>query len=604
MNNLNEIMKAYFEKEKEVEELLNSKEAKKQVLREDTDEVLNKYVVEKNKLNLRLERLRANKEIEIEQYIRDNFSSQPAFYTGYGATIRKDLERAYEEKEKEIIEEIYKADEKINETRANFNESLAAVDRKSDYKNVYLRELVEQKEIARKNLISYKKELELDLQKEKLNFDRIMLELSVFKYEHNDQNQITNSAAWRELIEKSNESNSRKNELKEILNKLVEYLELTKITDEEKNALMSSLAPHEQMEYDRRNKKAIELSTEEILDEAVDEANEQFDLPSLTEIDAQTQNAILESFNIPEELDEESLSENEFSFDFVEDEPKTNIGIEEIPEDESKTNVEIEETPEDQEEIEISLNSDLYVNPEYTYNGEEISVDDLNNLAGVIYEDIVDMANELKSIKLDKDLSNDRIIHVSEDLNKRDNYQYVGDLEFPTTQTSEEIKLTDGVYFNLKDIKKAIDNYYAKSKKGNKFFVREINQNIVVNKKNLSKLKKAIKKCTTIKLVDQKKITVFDVKRVFGKEAYSDMKTEIGEIQTDLPKGDYVSRDELLYELKNIFNSKDKKIKWLKKLSDKLKRTKKQDSEELIEEYGNLVDITAYDEAEEESKLK
>ena len=86
--NIEEIMKPYFDKKEEIENKLK---------------VNNQYLEEKRIIELRLERLRDNKEQEIEEYVKNAVSDRPDFYAGYGAMIRKDLEQSYVAREQELL---------------------------------------------------------------------------------------------------------------------------------------------------------------------------------------------------------------------------------------------------------------------------------------------------------------------------------------------------------------------------------------------------------------------------------------------------------------------------------------------------------------------
>lgn len=604
LEKLEQIMKPYFDKKEEIDSLLKSKEIQKNVLREETDKSLQDFSVEKNKLELRLERLRENKDKEIEEYIKDNFSSQPSFYSGYGASIRKDLERAYEEKEKELIDQINDLDKKIKTARSNFMENIITVNKKSDYNIVYTREMAEFKSEIRKKLLAYQDELILDLKREKLNFDRIMLELSSFKYEYNDQHQVTNSAAWRELFEKSNQSVSRKNQLTDTLKKLTEYLSLTELTNEEGLALMHSLTPSEKSEYDRRKGDNFEISELETVNNDINEDSFEIELPTLSELSQEEQEQILDNFQISSEqpvgedsLSQEATDENVTSEnDSYESEDLLKFeGIYADPYDLSNDEENVEQEESKNSDVPIDLvDSYVPVDAEYSFDGKKTIVDNFKHLAGAIYNDIVDLANNLKYIKIDKSSSDDNKRYVSDKVDGNIDYEYRGSLDLSQVKRNDgssesmQIRISEGVYINLDEINQAIDNYYNKSNKGQKFFVKEINQEITVSKHDMSKLKKAIKNCTTLRLIKDKKLSEFDVKRVIGKEAYSEINAEIGNIQTDLPEGYYISRDELLYELKRMFANKNKRLEWLKNISNKIKASKTQNDKEDIESFNDL----------------
>ena len=147
----------------------------------EKQEAAQNTLVQINTLKLRLERLLDNKEKEIQEYIDNNVNRNTNFYSSYGTMIRKDLELAYKDREESLRKEI------------------EALETKNRFNRVDLRELVEIKEEARKQLISQKKSLDLELQQQKINFDAVMLELSKFEYEYNDQNQVVNGDVFRKI---------------------------------------------------------------------------------------------------------------------------------------------------------------------------------------------------------------------------------------------------------------------------------------------------------------------------------------------------------------------------------------------------------------------
>jgi len=87
MMNVEEIMRDYYQQKEQLE---------------------NRDTTERRRLELSLERLRDNKEKEIQEYLEKLISYRDNFYSGYIDRVRRDLEQAYEDKEKELEEQIEK----------------------------------------------------------------------------------------------------------------------------------------------------------------------------------------------------------------------------------------------------------------------------------------------------------------------------------------------------------------------------------------------------------------------------------------------------------------------------------------------------------------
>ena len=139
-------------------------------------------------LELELEQLRVkktvtirefqeSKEKEIDEYISQTISTDSNFYAGYGSMLRKDLQHQYN-KELEEIKERFELRE---------NELISEIEK--------LKEEPEKEE--KNNPIKEQVDLILELKKEQENFDSSLEELSNFKYEYNDQNQVVNGSKWR-----------------------------------------------------------------------------------------------------------------------------------------------------------------------------------------------------------------------------------------------------------------------------------------------------------------------------------------------------------------------------------------------------------------------
>lgn len=530
LEKLEQIMKPYFDKKEEIERLSNSNENEVEKFKNELAESKEKREKEIAKLELRLARLRENRDREIEEYV----ASQPSFYAGYAATLRKDLEQAYKAQEDELTTEIMNL--VVNEKEMNSEQIINSVNSRPNYNKVYLREMIEIKDSLRKSLIAEQKEITFALQREKINFDSVMLELSNFKYQYNDQHQVINGLEWKELYEKSNQISSKMNELRNSLKVVEEYLNLTELTKEEIAAGMSSLTPWEKAEYDRRNV----INNQE--------------LPKPEKIE--------EKLPVIQELDEFDKSNSEDPSEILEQ-------MEEIQK-------EVEEDKKSNDEIlpnNIDNSVDSYMENEDENNN--IVVDNIDELCILVYNDIVKEAENMRSIKLNSGLDSE----LSGKYSVSDNEDTHG-----TLIVENPVALPDGEYINVDDINNALNNYYNKNK-GQNFIVKGLNKTLNFSENKVRNLKKILKQCSIVRLIQDKKISNLDVKRVYGKESYknfSDMK-EIGHISSSKPEGDYISRDQLIIKLNNMFTSKEKKLEWLKKLSTKVKSLRKKDEDNDVE---------------------
>jgi len=580
LERLEQIMKPYFDKQNEIEALSTENENEANRIKEEIASLKAKRKEERIKLELRLERLRANKDREIEEYV----SSQPSFYAGYAATVRKDLEQAYKAQEDELIAEIKSFDATTEKQISNLensinsqpnrnyfvdmtdakdllnnlsadNQKLKEINSRPNYKRVYLREMIDVKNSLRKPLIAEQKEISYALQKEKINFDSIMLELSNFKYQYNDQHQVTNGLEWKELYEKSNQISSKINELRNSLKVVEEYLNLTELTKDEIAAAMSSLAPWEKAEYDRRN------SITDSHDIENDEELPPLQMPNQSE--DQTENT--DDKGAPSDSGENSLD------DFIDSyQPILSPAISSY-EKRNKTIVEL---------------------------------DTMEEFCILIYDEILSVIENMRSVKLDRSSNGDDKNRFGYKENKDGEYHYDENI---ILNNKNEFELPNGEYINNDDLEEALNTYYRSSKGNKTYIVKSVNRKFAFSgkEKELNNLKSMLKQCSTLKLLKDKKINDSDIKRVYGKERYgtdTELKN-LGVVSTPLPEGDYISRDEAIAKLDGMFKSKVYLIGLLGKLKNRLSKSKHHKQDKPIEP---LVDEEIYNEIlnEQEAEIE
>ena len=505
---LENIMKPYFDKKKEIDNVPVALENEKNEQANKIREMKAKRIGKRKELEEELENLKLRRESaindfkekmsrEIEEYIGNAQNSNSNFFASYGSMLRKDLEREYSFKLKEL-EDNFKDQEEalvaeiaklkvVTDEEKTTKQALEDLGKKSDYTRVDLRELVEVKGSLRKQLISEQKRLNFELKQQQINFDSAMLKLDAFKYEYNAQQQVINGADWRAIYEESNKIADKIDEIRKALKKVEEYLNLTELTKEETAAVMRSMTPWEKEEYDRRR--------------GNDNSN--------------------------------VYSENK----------------KEIPIEPNEDLVDIEDP----------------VLSNYEEKDGNIVVDDMENLLKTIYNDIVKEAMKLNSVKLNESKTKDNLYISSKSGDEQ--YKENGMLD-------ESVKLPCGEYVNMDDINQAVNNLYNKTK-DRKYIVKETGKEYKISKSTVEKLKNKLKKCSTIKLVKEKKVSKLDLLKIFGKKKANKVMNEV-EMSTlkevNVPEGDYINRNELIANLDNLFTTK--KLEWLKKFSNTLKDKK------------------------------
>lgn len=495
--NIEEIIKPYFDKKSEID-----KKGEMEIINQiptQYDDLTQQRVF----LELRLEKLRDNKEAEIEEYVKNSVSNNPDFYVGYGAMIRKDLEQAYFDKEQELetqIKNINSELEKVvNDINVQNERKINEAKEAKKFHNVDIKELIEIKSSLRKKLFKAKRELEFNFEETKLNFDNVMLKLS--------RHELVGEE-YRRLFDQSNNLIEVKYNLEKQLKLVNEYLSMTELTQEEIKVSMMPLTSWEMDEYNRR--RASISTLEETIKPEVEEITElQVESPQTFEPE------IGEVKSSIEELvtDEKNTSETE----------KELYDFEPVIED-SLFNDEIEE----QEEYN-------YEKPE-GYEGYVPYLDFIDN----VYKDVLASANNLRSIEI-----KDGVIST----------------ESMEMELSEETvaSLPNGVYLSKKDIYSALDNY-GKKNKGRTFTIDGIDKSFEVNTKTIRDVKKSLREYSIKKLLVDNKLGFGDIKRIYGKDQAEQYRPSIKEL-----KRAYISLDEFAASLKKLFS--EKSPSWLEKLS-------------------------------------
>ena len=160
-------------------------------------------------LKLQLEKLRDNKEAEIEEYLKEVVPENPAQWPNpnYRDIQKRDLENEYLAREKALQDEINKT---------------------PDYTNVYLYELGEAQDEYRKIIYQAKEHLKFRIEEVELEFENVMHQMRGFKYEYDANHNVTNGKEYKALFDKSNAIKDKLAELRLDMQKLEEYEKIVK----------------------------------------------------------------------------------------------------------------------------------------------------------------------------------------------------------------------------------------------------------------------------------------------------------------------------------------------------------------------------------------
>ena len=551
--NIEEIMKPYFDKKEEFSK-------RHEVFENSQNETINRYEEENKKyreenesyereiaaINVRLENYRKNRNAEIEEYVKNAVSDRPEFYAGYGAMIRKDLEQEYLNREKALEHQRNEFNDKINNNYLKISENNKLIEKANQTKNVVetnkfynvdVRELVDIKHDLRKSLISAKKELETKLKEIELRFDAVMYKLSTFKYEYDENHNVLNGNEYRELFEQSNSLIEVKYNLQNNLNKVDEYLKITELTEEEVKVVMMSMSDYEKEEYNRRKC----APSEEIMVEVYEEPEKNVD----TEIRLEDNNdsSIKEKIaELDSELNKDKKSSTEQSI---------------------------------YEQAKAAIENEIESEENYSEFIEEITTD------------VLSCVKSLRTVEV----QDGKIVEV---IPGKENKEY----EILSDQ-SEQIEVINGLYLNRHDVEKALRNY-KKQSKGRTFTVKGIDLALNVTRKSVNKVKDVLRKFSLRDLLNEKKISDFDVRRVYGKDTADEYTyyTVNEESLTD----NYVKVKDVYEAFKELFV--EKTPTWLERLTSKFIRPELKELDEVpYEDYEETEDTMTWDAKEPEYEV-
>ncbi len=198
------------------------------------------------------------------------------------------------------------------------------------------------------------------------------------------------------------------------------------------------------------------------------------------------------------------------------------------------------------QEMDSHPNSD----PAYSSFGDDIRVDELDDLSQVVYRVASVNSDQVDSIKLEPIENNDSQYSYSDTHHRENGYWQKTSVDLP-------IKIPSGEYINEDDILSALDRY-AESNKGAKYFVTDSKDMYGLSKNTIPALKQSLKECTRLRLEESKDGEM----ALYGKIGSSSVDYKLGDVETDLKPGKYLNRNELLYNLeKSIIEQTPLKVK-------------------------------------------
>ena len=548
MEKLEQIMKPYLDKKEEIEKILNKPEEQRKAIKNIVDRRNN----ERKVLEMRLEHLRDNKEREINEYLQEYAMTSAS--SNYLQIIKADLEKAYREKEEEILKDLSEFDASTQEEILNVEESFKTNGKSLDE---YQKELNEISDSMLKQLYQEEQKLQekLDIQKDK-EF-HLQRQRRYFKYEYNEQNQLVNAYKYKEL---QDEIDSVEVKIRDIEAKL-------KMISEYRNDIKNHTY----------NNWAVSVSqSQNISDSVKEEEIEMVSLPvdeTVTTIDAE-ENILtnVEEENTVVTVEKENISTN----------------VEEENLDETVSTIEeeqIEETNESEIENRNSFGTPILpvddidiIEDEIRYNvlraNKKIVVDTYTDLIKMVYCDIMKELNDINTLRLDtsKGGLKESEAYISEKNNDA-SYSILGKVDLGNDENS--IELPCGEYINSSDFDQAVEEYYNKNK-GVTYEVQGYNARLKITPKTLKKFKNELKRSSEFSLTKNSKTSKTDTRKVAVKMDNGDVKT-IATVYSELPADDYISRNKTIYTLSNLFKQKNKS--WISRALEKF-----ESKEEVIEE--------------------
>lgn len=545
--NIEEIMKPYFDKKEEFSK-------RHEVFENSQNEIINRYEEENKKyreenesyereiaaINVRLENYRKNRNAEIEEYVKNAVSDRPEFYAGYGAMIRKDLEQEYINREKALELEIINLSDKINNNYLKIARN-----------NQKIRESEEAKKVGEIN-----KFYNVDIRE-------------LVDIKHDLRKSLI--SAKKELEAKIQEASLR---FDAVMNKLSTFKYQY---DENHNVLNGN----EYRELFELSNSLIEVKYN--LQKDLKQVDEYLELTELTEEEVKT---VMMSMT---DLEKEEYNRRKNLVEIVE-QVTSSIGdkVEVVSAGSDEFTEEVIDTPTNNRfEEKINKDHDIFAEARSTIEAQRELEHNYSGFIEEISSDVLKCVKKLRTVKI-QDGKATQITPGKENV------------EYELSSDSEEpIELVNGLYLNRRDVEKAARNY-KRQNKGRTFTVKGMDLALNVTRKSVNKLKEVLRKFSLQDLLSEKKISVFDVKRVYGKDKSEEYTNDGPSIEFNAE--DYVKLTDVYDAFKELFV--EKTPTWLERLTSKFRRNEIEELEEVQDaEYEQIEDEMTWNAEEPEYEV-
>ncbi len=580
--------------------------------------------VKKNKILMRIDSLDKRKKSEIDEYIK--LYSKSSLSSTYVSTIRKDLEKSYDDQKIILENDLKTIDSQFKDDLVKIEDE--TIEQLLNAKKQMEQDIVGIKQGIIKQILDVKKQMEQDLNKKQAILDKLIQEQKNYKYVYNENN---NGKFWIDLYRKQDEARKNiidSNENIAILNKLLEKDEL-KLNDEsiekEVPESIKTIDREFWMNFYRRQEEA-KRSILEVKDNITSKLNKLLEnFKQVDEMEELEENKTIEH-NEDSSTELASSTDNDENNEKLEEsttEEKQDISdSDEITDENLEQELHNEGSNENEnyirkyigprlnpnnDDLDKILNNNglgVYINPPTIkqYLKKKLMVgESVDDLAKTIFNDIVYEAQNVSAIKLDNDYKTDyygyhlstyngntREGYVDEHEKNKESYKFnqsIGLTEDDQIGGELICEISEGQYINSDDIFNAFKQYIRKNKGQKLCIVEHIKNNGKVrtnlfgkeivdekissktkflNKSDIKRLKKLLKHMIVLK-DEQNEGKMLYIRDLTLDQVYE---TPVTKISTNLPSGYYISVDEYLSALKKLIL--DKKNNWFKRFKKSL----------------------------------
>ena len=551
-NYLNDVIQFYMGEKSNTKSELEAIESEI----EEISKKVNEQNTEKNYQirlrELRLEKLRDNKEKEIEEYM--NEYAGDVFYSGYTSHLRGRLEGAYKEKEESIENEI-KALKVLTDEEISLQEKLKTL-------------------TLKKEVLLKKQKLNEELKELEFKFFATMLEMKNFKFLYDENHKILNQADYIELTNKSMLMSSRMQEIKELLKTLSEE-DIKEVNLNKESKLVEEVV--------------LNKSSEPVEEVKPKEENKNFEMYKILN-NAPTLSSIIDKKG--SKPVKEIIEGNEKQYQ--------NFEVTKIPKNKPiSSSVKTGELTIDlgKQPSEVPTVNDADAKQTYMYqyggvipkllvpNDASKSNEDSNKTDNVAEDIVKDILDDI--IGEVKDLTKIKLVKGNKEFEREIFVKDGNEYKFVTNVTGygmdNTINLPNGHFFDVRDIVSALNEFTKNNKKGKTYVVESTKEKIKLNKRNIKKLKNMLEQAALLCFEKDKSRTSDDVTKIYGKtEGKTEFRMqEVGSVvNSPIDNGYYILEDSLMEKINSL--RVKPKLSWLKKISQKLKFYKDEYEDDLV----------------------